>query len=83
MKKIYSKPLLAVEMFTMVQSIARDCADNIPKDQLTNNNVHNCVWDLGDGTTVFVGGSTCLMDGEEMGIACYNNPTENNLIFKS
>ena len=83
MKKLYSKPLLGVEMFTMVQNIARDCSDSIPKEQLTNNSLPNCVWDLGDGTTVFVGDQTCTFDGEQMGIVCYNNPTEDNLIFKS
>lgn len=83
MKTTYSKPLLAVEMFTMVQNAARDCADSIPKDQVNLSDIATCAWDLGGGTTVFVAGQTCTLDGEQMGFACYNNPSEGNYIFRS
>ena len=83
MKEFYSKPLLAVEMFSLTQSIARDCSDSIPKDQLNMNNINDCWWDLGGGTKVFALDRACNLDGEQMGIACYNNPTEETLIFKS
>ena len=82
MKANYTKPLMAIEMFSVTQSTARDCADNIPKDQLTWNDIVTCAWDLG-GTTVFVENSTCDLDGEQMGFACYNNPSEENFIFRS
>ena len=39
--------------------------------------------DLGGGTTVFVAGTNCMLDGEAMGFACYNNPSEGNYIFRS
>ena len=80
--KAYMKPLLALELFSASQSIARDCADNIPKDQVNLNDPGTCVWDLGGGTTVFVAG-TCVIDGEAMGYGCYNNPSEGNYIFRS
>ena len=83
MKANYTKPMLVVEVFSLSQSTARDCADSIPKEQVTSNDPANCVWDLGGGTTVFVAGSTCVIDGEQMGFACYNNPTEGNYIFRS
>lgn len=83
MKANYTKPLLAVEVFSLSQSTARDCADSIPKEQVTSNDPATCVWDLGGGTTVFVAGSTCVIDGEQMGFACYNNPSEGNYIFRS
>ena len=83
MKKNYVKPIFAVELFSATQSAARDCADSIPKEQLTLGDAANCVWDLGGGTTVFVAGSNCVLDGEGMGIACYNNPGEGNYIFRS
>ena len=82
MKAIYSKPLLAVEMFSMVQDAARDCSDSIPKEQLTYSDIASCVWDLG-GTTVFIDQPRCDINGEQMGIACYNNPSEGNYIFRS
>lgn len=83
MKNNYTKPLLAVELFPLAQSTARDCADSIPKDQVNFSDINRCVWDLGGGTTVFVAGSTCVLDGESTGFACYNNPSEDNYIFRS
>lgn len=83
MKSSYTKPLLGVEMFSVFQSAARDCADSIPKDNVTFNDISTCVWDLGGGTTVFIAGATCTLDGESMGFACYNNPSEGNYIFRS
>ena len=83
MKANYTKPMLAVELFSLTQSAARDCADNIPADRVNLNDIDTCVWDLGGGTTVFVAGSTCVLDGEQMGFACYNNPSEGSYIFRS
>ena len=83
MKASYTKPLLAVEMFSLTQTAARDCADSIPKDQVNLSDIATCAWDLGGGTTVFVAGSTCVLDGEQMGFACYNNPSEGNYVFRS
>lgn len=83
MKTPYTKPLLGVENFSLMQTAARDCADSIPKDQLTFGDIANCVWNLGGGTTVFIAGSTCTLDGESMGMGCYNNPSEGSYIFRS
>ena len=83
MKANYTKPLLAVEVFSLTQSTARDCADHIPKDQLNFNEPGKCVWDLGGGMTVFVAGSNCVIDGANMGMGCYNNPSEGNYVFRS
>lgn len=84
MKGTYTKPLLTVEVFSLAQSTTRDCADtSIPKDNLTYNEPGVCVWDLGGGTTVFIAGQNCILDGESMGFACYNNPSEGSYIFRS
>ena len=83
MKAKYTKPMLTVEMFTPTQSIARDCGGSIPKDQLNLSDPGTCVWDLGGGTTVFIAGTNCVLDGESMGYGCYNNPSEGNYIFRS
>ena len=82
MRANYTKPLLSIEMFSSAQSTARDCADDIPKDQITLNDIATCAWDLG-GTTVFIAESVCDINGEEMGYACYNNPSDGNFIFRS
>ena len=83
MKATYTKPLLAIETFSLTQTVARDCGDTIPKDQLTSGDPATCVWDLGGGTTVFVAGTNCMLDGEAMGYGCYNNPSEGQYIFRS
>ena len=83
MKANYKKPLLAMEMFTLSQSATRDCADSIPDEQVNFNDPGRCVWDLGGGITVFIAGTNCMLDGENMGFACYNNPNEGNYIFRS
>ena len=83
MKLKYTKPTLSIEMFSATQSVARDCCDSIPQSQVTFNDIATCKWDLGGGYTVFVGNVTCTIDGEAMGFACYNNPSEGNYIFRS
>lgn len=82
MKKSYKKPMFAAELFVLNQSIAKDCADSIPKDRVTFNDISRCVWDIG-GTTIFIGESTCDIDGESAGFACYNNLSEDNQMFRS
>ena len=83
MKANYTKPFLGVEMFSLNQVAVRDCADPIPKNQVDFTDPSRCVWNLGGGTTVFIAGSNCVLDGEAMGLACYNNPSEGNYVFRS
>lgn len=83
MKANYSKPLLAVEMFAMTQNTARDCADFIHKEDVHFNEIEHCYWDMGGGARVFIAEPTCNINGETSGIACYNNPSEGNYIFRS
>ena len=83
MKANYKKPLLVVEPMMLNQAIARDCGSSIPKEQLTFGEPGTCVWNLGGGTTVFIAGVNCVLDGELMGYGCYNNPGEGNYIFRS
>ena len=83
MKANYTKPLLAMELFSLTQTVARDCADSIPESRVDFNDPNTCVWHLNSYTTVFVAGTNCMLDGEAMGYACYNNPSEGNYIFHS
>ena len=83
MKANYTKPLLAVEVFSLTQTIARDCNNSAIKSRLNFSDPGKCVWDLGGGTTVFIGGQNCDIDGETMGYSCYNNPSEGNYSFRS
>ena len=83
MKQSYIKPVFAVELFSMTQTSARDCSDFFPIDQINATDIANCGWDLGGGSVVFSLQHACNIDGEQMGIACYNNPSEGNYIFRS
>lgn len=82
MKANYTKPMLAVELFSLGVPAARDCGSSIPQSQLTSGDIVNCVWDTGKAI-VFVGEPTCDIPGENMGYGCYNNPSEGNYIFRS
>lgn len=83
MKGIYTKPLLNVELFTTVQSVARDCSNAAIRDKMNGADPNQCFWDLGGGSKVFVLGAACNIDGENMGYGCYNNPSEGNYVFNS
>lgn len=83
MKSPYVKPLFGMELFTALQSGARDCADFIPQENVTLNDAPACRWDLGGGSSVFVVGENCTIDGDSMGFVCYNNPGEGSYIFRS
>lgn len=85
MKANYTKPLLAVDMFSVSQSAARDCTSTIvPSQQLNANDPYSCYWDTGNThIRPFASTGVCTMDGEAMGMGCYNNPTEENLVFHS
>lgn len=83
MKSSYTKPMMAVEMFSATETTPRDCADYIPQDQVTRSNIEDCYWDLGGGAWVFSLEHKCNMDGEIMDFACYNNPSEDAFMFRS
>ena len=82
MKGNYMKPVLTVELFSLTQSVTRDCGGTIPKSQLNYGDPGTCAWDLG-GTTVFTSKDICDINGEKMGYGCYNNPSEGNYVFRS
>ena len=84
MKANYTKPMLAVEMFSLTQSVTRDCLDSIPNKRLNFNDPYGCGWDAGGGQIFFMdGGKVCTENGEGMNGICYNNPSEGNYIFRS
>lgn len=83
MKGKYTKPIVAIETFSLGLGLTRDCDNMGIQDKLTGGDPSNCVWDLGNGMNVFIFNSACQMDGEEMEYACYNNVSEGSYIFRS
>lgn len=88
MKEKYVKPAMVIERFSLTSAIARNCADFIQKEYLTQSGIPNCVWDIGGGFTVFVQQPICMIESDawttESGdTICYNNPGEGAYIFSS
>ena len=83
MKAKYTKPLLAMELFSLTQSIVRDCNTIYPSSSFTFDDPNTCVLDLGNGTTVFLANTNCMEDGELLDMGCYNNPDGQIFVFRS
>lgn len=85
MKANYTKPLLVADMFSAVQSVTKDCTSTIiPQHKLNTNDAYTCYWDNGNqNIRIFAAGGVCNRDGEAMQMGCYNNPTEENVVFRS
>ena len=84
MKGNYTKPMLVMEMFSLMRGTSRDCMDSIPQGKVNFGDPNQCGWDVGGGTIFFVeGGKACTDNGEGIAGACYNNPGEGSYIFRS
>lgn len=94
MKKVYTKPVLMMEDFTLSQTIAHNCGDNIKDswNQATLKYKGTCGWDSlldadGDGYTdiLFTGAPACNTEvgADEFVGVCYNNPSGGFNIFNS
>ena len=84
MKRKYEKPLFGVEIFSLTQSIARDCGGSGALGDGANAvDPGDCIWELGDGVSIFVAMANCTLDGEGGEWGCYNNPNEGNYVFRS
>ena len=80
MKATYTKPLMAVESFSTMQTTPRDCAEDVP---LNTADIEVCAWDTGYGVTVFTSSTVCQLVGAPDDFICYNNPSEGNYVFHS
>lgn len=94
MKKVYTKPVLVMDDFTLSQSIAHNCGHQLDFKQATLKYKDSCGWDLGiDGVyekggsdILWVGGESCSIptDATVSGAGvCYNNPEGGFNIFNS
>lgn len=89
MKKKYTTPVLMMESFTLSQSIAHNCGQNLVFDNATLKYKSTCGWDVdGDKTStgdiVFMDDNICTYLTESVdGLVCYNNPEGGYNIFNS
>ena len=86
MKKVYQKPGMYVENFSLSQSIAFDCGadhnSSLGKPGYADKD--HCGWDVGNAIIWNIGSQNCDFPGGDFyeGV-CYNNPNGNNVIFNS
>lgn len=95
MKKIYTKPVLHMEDFTLSQSIAHNCGDGLDWNQANLKYKSTCGWNTGldanyDGSideqdVIFVSSDACntkVGENDFVGV-CYNNPDGGLNVFNS
>lgn len=83
MKRIYSKPEIMFESFTLSENIAGDCSNIVG-----NASENNCAYIDRSGNYVFTSDLAAICvdiqqaDGSNDGI-CYHNPYDSNNLFNS
>ena len=83
MKRVYEKPVLYIERFTLTQSIAHNCGDNLDFGMGTLKTKESCGWDVG-GVVIFVeGNENCIFPTEYLEGVCYNAPDGGYNVFNS
>lgn len=82
MKKVYEKPEIVFENFSLSTNIAADCEVRAN----TQSNFDSCGVAF-SGDVIFIskesGCSTCISFDDEYGGMCYHVPSEENNIFNS
>lgn len=83
MKNQYVKPVLVIENFTLSQSIAYNCGENLDWNQATTKDAYSCGWETGfPGDVVFIESNNTCTVTEFEGV-CYNNPDGGINVFSS
>lgn len=88
MKKIYIKPIVQIERFTISQSVAQNCGynDDVFTGFPTQADKNSCGWNDGYGEVYWTSNVTCggeYSEDLEVGEVCYNNPNGAPTVFAS
>ena len=83
MKDPYTKPLFGLELFSLTQTMASGCTSNVPKTDLTLNDIASCAWDMGGGVTMYITEGICMIYNPNTEVECYNNTLDSGTIFRS
>ena len=84
MKRVYVKPTLYIEQFTLTQTIASGCGDNLDFSMATHTSIENCGWEVAPGLILFMSFDICNLPTEYYdGVVCYNAPAGGNNVFSS
>lgn len=83
MKELYTKPMLGVELFSLAQSVARDCDNTTITGDWAMNAPETCTYNIAGGPTLFIAQPACMIPADSGLYGCYNNPGEGQYIFHS
>lgn len=83
MKKAYKKPMMIVELFTLSQTIAAGCGENLEDmGEPLHARKEDCAWDF-NGFHMFQEKYICENASEYWDSICYNAPEGGFNIFHS
>ena len=82
MKRAYGKPALCIERFTLTQTIAHNCGENLDFSMATHGTKETCGWDVG-GTEIFMNPLICDWPVKKWEKVCYNAPAGGYNVFNS
>lgn len=82
MKRAYGKPALCIERFTLTQTIAHNCGENLDFSMATHGTKETCGWDVG-GIEIFMNPLICDWPVKEYEKVCYNAPAGGYNVFNS
>lgn len=84
MKKVYEKPALYIERFTLAQTIASGCGENLDLSMATHSSKKTCGWEVAPGLILFMSFDFCNLPTEYFeGVVCYNAPAGGYNVFAS
>lgn len=82
MKKSYEKPVLYIERFTLTQTIAHNCGENLNIGTATMTTKETCGWDVGP-YEIFMDAQICDRPTKHFDGVCYNAPAGGYNVFNS
>lgn len=86
MKKIYKKPNISIELFSLTQNIARNCGvPHVGNDYGVHQfgDENSCCWYDYVDRIWFIENSICDVSPEDSSLICYNNPNNDTVVFAS
>lgn len=82
MKRQYKKPVLYIERFTLTQTIAHNCGENLDFSMGTLKTKESCGWNVG-GYEIFMDPAICDFPTKDFEGVCYNAPEGGLNVFNS
>ena len=82
MKRAYEKPVLYIERFTLTQTIAHNCGENLDFSMGTEKTKESCGWQVG-AVEIFMDPTICDFPTEVFEGVCHHAPADGRNVFNS